>query len=68
MQVMNDLGQQIKGIRKKERERNFLGSPNSSLRVAGGNLKGVRVLGERVLGIPTGRLWGLRPNFHSRTG
>lgn len=29
---MNDLGQQIKGIRKKGRERDFLGPPISSSR------------------------------------
>lgn len=29
---MNDLGQQIKGIKKKRKERDFLGSPASSSR------------------------------------
>lgn len=41
---MNDLGQQIKGIRKR-REKDFLGSPNSSSGMAGGNLKAAGVLG-----------------------
>lgn len=44
MQVMNDLGQQIKGTRKR-REKGFLGSPNSSSGMARGNLKAARVLG-----------------------
>jgi hypothetical protein len=34
---MNDLGQEIKGIRKRGRERDFLGSPNSPSGMAGGN-------------------------------
>lgn len=52
MQVMNDLVRQIKGIRKRRRERGFIGSLNSSSRMAGGTPKAVRVSGKRVLGIP----------------
>lgn len=52
MQVMNDLDQQIKGIRKGRRERDFIGSLNSSSRMARRTTKAVRVSGKRVLGIP----------------
>lgn len=55
---MNDLVQQIKGIKKRRRERDFLGSLPHHPGTAGRDLKGVGVLAGRVLGIPIGGFGG----------